>query len=205
MTIHWEDGRSRPGELLRLIMDGLITRGLDVQPPGDDKGCQLAIACPGARCALTVSDNGDAEWEYRPAHPADPNLAADLAAVLLTGQTEPQLWPRDRPGRQGAFKGIVGRELRSRGLDVEVAVFPDDDFLDAHTEIVITTPAISPAARVTVTDDGSLTWRREHRRQSPARHQPGPGAEPAAVAAAVVETITQAMSLLRQNAQTQPT
>ena len=210
MTSHWEDGRSRPGELLRLVMAGLNTSGLDVQPPGDDKGCQLAIACPGARCALAVSDNGDAEWEYRPTHPADPDLAADLTTVLLTGQTGPQLLPGGRPGRHGTFTGIVGRQLRGRGLDVKLAVFPDDDFLDAHSEIVATSPTTSPAARVIVTDDGSLTWIREHHPWAPARHEPGtcPGAEHAAavaVAAAVVERITQTMSLLRQNAQAQPT
>jgi hypothetical protein len=51
-------GRARPGELLSLVMDGLSGSGLDVRR---DEDCRLAIAWPGARCMLAVSDCGRAE------------------------------------------------------------------------------------------------------------------------------------------------
>ena len=42
-------GRTAPGELLRLVADGLTDAGLDVRPPADADGCRLDIAVPGAR------------------------------------------------------------------------------------------------------------------------------------------------------------
>jgi hypothetical protein len=94
------------GELLSLVMDGLSGSGLDVRR---DEDCRLAIAWPGARCTLAVSDCGRAEWEYCPGPPADPVLAADLATTLLTGRPGP--FPRLTGTRERAtFKGSVGRE-----------------------------------------------------------------------------------------------
>jgi hypothetical protein len=82
--------RTAAGELLRLVVGGLTNAGLDVSAPDDGEG-RLAIAWPGARCTLAVGDGGSAEWEYCPRSPldADPDLAADLATALLTGQAGP--------------------------------------------------------------------------------------------------------------------
>jgi hypothetical protein len=76
---------TRPGGLIRQVAEGLALTGLDVRPYGDDGSSQIDIACRTGHCTLWVSDFGTAEWEYWPGHDADPGLAADLAAILLTG------------------------------------------------------------------------------------------------------------------------
>jgi hypothetical protein len=62
---------------------------------------------------------------------ADPDLTADPATALLTGRTGPQ--PRLGSGHQRenvTFKGIVGLELKARGLEVEPAVYCDETAFD---------------------------------------------------------------------------
>ena len=193
-----------PGELLRLVADGLTGAGLEVRPPGGGEGCRLDIAWPGARCTLTVGDCGNAEWEYCPssAEDADPGLTADLATALLTGRTGPQ--PRLGGGHQReniTFKGIVGLELKARGLDVELAVYQDEDVFDTFSEIVATVPGSGDDGQVWVTDDGGLTWIRDYQAETAALASGpdfcGSAADPASVASSVVEAVTRAMSCLR--------
>jgi hypothetical protein len=185
-------GRTVPGELLRLVADGLAGAGLDVRPPADADGCRLDIAVPGARCTLAIGDGGSAEWEYWPwsADDADPGLTADLATVLLTGRSGPQ--PRLGAGYQRenvTFKGIVGLELKARGLDVELAVYCDETAFDVFAEIIATVPgAGGPGGQVCVADDGGLTWTRDCLAEA---------ADPAGIAGLVVEAVTRAMALLR--------
>lgn len=128
-------GPAVPGELLRLIMDGLTVVGLDVRPPGDGEG-RLDIAWPGARCTLAVGDCGSTEWEYLPWSPEDAD--PELATALLTGQAGPQ--PRLGSGHQReniTFKDIVGLELKARGVGVELAVYTEED---VFAEIIATVP-----------------------------------------------------------------
>jgi hypothetical protein len=195
--------RTAPGELLRLVADGLTGAGLDVSPPADGEG-RLDIAWPGARCTLAVGEGGSAEWEYWPwsADDADPDLTADLATVLLTGCSGPQ--PRLGPGHQlenVTFKGIVGLELRARGLDVELAVYCDETAFDIFAEIIATVPGPgNGGGQVCVTDEGGLTWTRDYWAETAAiasRTKPwGQPADPASIAGSVVEAVTRAMSLL---------
>ena len=158
MTTACLAGRTAPGELLRLVADGLAGAGLDVRPPADADG-RLDIALPGARCTLAVGEGGSAEWEYWPWSPddADPDLTADLATVLLTGRSGPQ--PRLASGHQRenvTFKGIVGLELKARGLDVELAVYRDETAFDTFAEIVVTVPGPGDVGgQVCVADDGA--------------------------------------------------
>jgi hypothetical protein len=194
--------RTKPGELMRLVAVGLSASGLDVRPPEHDGGCRLRIGCPGARCALSVTDWGDIEWECWPqASAADPGQIADVATVLLTGQT------RDYPRRGNGyghygitFKGIVGLELKARGLAVDLEVYEDKDFFDARAEIVVTNPASADDATVHVTDEGSITWSRDYWAEAATViWEPdfcGWIADPEKVAGAVVATITRAMSQL---------
>ncbi len=192
-----------PGELLRLVADGLAGAGLDVRAPGDGEG-RLDIALPGARCTLAVGECGSAEWEYCPWSPqdADPDLAADLATVLLTGQAGPQ--PRLGSGHQlenVTFKGIVGLELKARGLEVELAVYCDETAFDTFAEIIATVPGQGDdGGQVCVTDEGGLTWTRDYWAETAIVSAPEPcgqAADPASVASSVVEAVTRAMSLLR--------
>ena len=193
-----------PGGLLRLVADGLTGAGLDVSAPGDGEG-RLAIAWPGARCTLAVGDCGSAEWEYCPWSPqdADPDLAADLATALLTGQAGPQ--PRLGSGHQlenVTFKGVVGLELKARGLEVELAVYCDETAFDTFAEIIATVPGQGDdGGQVCVTDEGGLTWTRDYWAEAAAMvsapDRCGQAADPASVASSVVEAVTRAMSLLR--------
>ncbi len=195
---------TRSGTLLHLVTDGLTNSGLAVRPPEHAEGCQVAIACEGSECALTVDDWGRVTFEHRAWLPgaADPKLTADLATALLTGQPSP--YPRlgRRYGQEGiTFKAVVGLELRARGLDVALAVYEDEDFLHAHVEIAVTAPGTDNAARVCVTDDGCLTWTRDYWAEAAIAFEPGglDGwiADPATVARSVAEAVTRAMSCLR--------
>jgi hypothetical protein len=196
--------RTATGGLLRLVADGLAGAGLDVRPPGDGEG-RLDIAWPGARCTLAVGDCGSAEWEYCPwsADDADPDLTADLATVLLTGRTGPQ--PRLGSGHRlenVTFKGIVGLELKARGLDVELAVYCDETAFDTFAEIIATVPGPgNGGGQVCVTDEGGLTWTRDYWAKAAALISApdhcGQATDTASIASSVVEAVTSAMSLLR--------
>jgi len=192
-----------PGDLLCLVADGLAEAGLDVRPPSDADGCRLDIALPGARCTLAVGEGGSAEWEYWPwsADDADPGLTADLATTLLTGRAGPQ--PRLGSGSQRdnvTFKGIVGLELKARGLDVELAVYTDETAFDVFAEIVATVPGQGGGGQVCVADDGGLTWTRDYLADAAVLSGPGlagQAGDPASIAGLVVEAVTRAMALLR--------
>ena len=196
--------RIAPGELLHLVADGLTDAGLAVRDPGDGEG-RLDIALPGARCTLAVGECGSAEWEYCPwsLADADPDLAADLATVLLTGRAGPQ--PRLGSGHRFenvTFKGLVGLELKARGLEVELVVYRDETAFDTFAEIIATAPGPGDVGgQVCVTDEGGLTWTRDYLAEAAALVPPpegcGQAADPAGVAGAVVEAVTRAMSLLR--------
>ena len=203
MTTTCLPDRTAPGELLRLVTDGLTGAGLDVRPPADGEG-RLDIAWPGARCTLAVGEGGSAEWEYWPwsADDADPDLTADLATVLLTGRVEPQPRLGSEYQRENVtFKGIVGLELKARGLDVELAVYCDETAFDTFAEIIATVPGPGDGGgQVCVTDEGGLTWTRDYWAETAAiasGTKPwGQPADPASIAGSVVEAVTRAMSLL---------
>ncbi len=172
-------GRTVPGELLRLVADGLAGAGLDVRPPADADGCR--------------------PWS---ADDADPDLTADLATVLLTGQAGPQ--PRLASGHHReniTFKGIVGLELKARGLDVELAVYCDETAVDVFAEIVVTVPGPGDGGgQVCVADDGGLTWTRDYLADAAALSGPGragQATDQAGIAGLVMEAVTRAMALLR--------
>ena len=107
-------------DLVGLTAAYLTAAGLQVSRPAprDADGGRLVIACPGAECALMVSDAADAElwWTPLAAGAADPYQAADLAAVLLSGERG----ARHPEGADGdiTFKGVVGMDLRAGGFTV---------------------------------------------------------------------------------------
>lgn len=169
----------------------------------------MAITCEGADCTLTVDDWGRVTWEHCARLPgcADPKLTADLATLLLTGHPGPYPWLGRKYSQGGiTFKAIVGLELRARGLDVGLAVYEDENFLDVHVEVTVTAPGAADAAEVCVTDDGGLTWTRDYWDEVIAADPEGLDmwiADPGAVARSVAETITRAMSHLQPNGQGQ--
>jgi hypothetical protein len=200
-----------PGELIRLVADGLAGCGLEVRLSGPEGAARLDITCEAGQCRLSVNDWASAEWDYTPRskNEADPALTADLATALLTGRLD--RYPRPAGGyrREGiTFKGIVGRELKARGLDVGLEVYEDEDYFDAHAEIIVTNPGGQDDAQVRVTDEGCLTWTRDYWGQTATIvFEPdlcGWITDPADVAASVVATITQAMACLHHSGQARP-
>jgi hypothetical protein len=73
---------------------------------------------------------------------------------------------------------------------VDLAVYPDEDYFDAHAEIVVTSPSSEEGAKIFVTDHGRLTWMRECWGEATTSvSEPdlsGPLTDPAAIAATVV-------------------
>jgi hypothetical protein len=195
--------RAEPGELIRLVADGLAGCGLDVRLSDPEGSAQLTIACEAGQCVLWVNDWGYAEWDYRPRSKdeADPGLTADMATALLTGRAgQHECLAGGNRRHDITFKGIVGRELMARGLAVGLAVYEDEDYFDVLAEIVITTPGSQDGAEVRVSDDGCLTWTRDYCGQTAAiMSEPescGWITSPASMAASVVGTITPALPCL---------
>ena len=151
-----------------------------------------------------VDDGGDTEWAYCPGagDGADAKQLADVATALLTGRGDDFPCLGHGYGHEGiTLKGVVGLELKARGLDVGLVVYPDEDFFDAHAEIAAASPGSAEGAKVFITDQGCLTWIRDYWGQcgTPAFETDSSWGitDPAGVAAAVVETVTRAMSYLR--------
>ncbi len=200
-------GGTAAGELLHLVMAGMTQAGLDARPAEHHESDRLAIACAAGSCTLSVSDCGHAVWDYYPGPPgdADPHLTADMATTLLTGRPGPH-HRLSRRSRRGAisFKGLVGLELKARGLDVELAVYTDQDYFDAFAEIVASVPGAGDEAMVCVADDGCVTWTRSYWPEAaivPGPESCDPIADPASVATAIVATVTRALSCLPADGQ----
>jgi hypothetical protein len=196
-------GHAEPGDLIRLVADGLAGCGLEVSLSDPEGAARLDITCEAGQCRLSVNDWAYAELDYSPRSrdQADPQLTADLATALLTGRAGP--YPRLPGGylRDGiTFKGIVGVELKARGLDVGLEVYEDENYFDVNAEIVITVPGSQDGTKVWVTDEGCLTWTRDYWGQTATIvFEPefcGWITNPADVAATVVATTTQAISCL---------
>src|SRR5260370_1272804 len=130
-----------------------------------------------------------AEWRRR----------GDLGAMLLTGSAG--AYPRQGKGYEHpgiTLKGIVGLELKARGFDVDLEIYEAEDYFDVQAGIVVTNPGTDEDVKVHVTDDGGVTWVRDYWAEAATiTWEPeyyGWIADPARIASAVVETITQAMS-----------
>jgi hypothetical protein len=150
-------------EVMRLVAAGLAAGGVDVRAdgPGGGEVDHVVIVADGGRCELTVDERGRVQWDYRP-RSADPKLIADMATTLLTGQGRdlPRLGDGyERPGVR--LKGVVGSELRARGLDVELGVYTDERFFEAYSEIIATNPGDGQDGEVCVNDGGQLLWTRD--------------------------------------------
>jgi hypothetical protein len=156
------DGTAGDGVLMTMVADGLTARGFHIRYPEWADGRRLTVSgLEGVRCAVTIGDAACVQWECSPwaSDGADPVQIADLATSLLTGRGGG--YPRQGDGyaREGiTLKGIVGRELAARGLDVSLEVYEDTDFYDVRAAIVAVNPGTREDASVRVDDDGSITW-----------------------------------------------
>lgn len=194
--------RAVPGELLHLVMTGMTQTGFDARPSEHGENERLAISCAAGASTLTISDHGHTVWDYYPRPPgdADPDLTADMATTLLTGRPGPHPRLSRTDQRDGiSFRGLVGLELKARGLDVELAVYTDEDHFDAFAEIVASVPGEDDETMVFVTDGGCVTWTRSYWPETaavPGLERSSPIADPASVAEDIVATVTRALSCL---------
>jgi hypothetical protein len=192
---------TRVHDLASLTAASLTAAGLQVSgpdPAGADGG-RLVIACPGAECALLVSDAADAElwWTPLAAGAADPHRAADLAAVLLSG--EPGARHPDGADGDVTFKGVVGMNLRAGGFTVALNTYPDDYYFDVMCDIDVTNPRAWNSGTVYVTDEAGLTWHRdywdEHAQTAWEPQFRTWLPDPSAVARAIADTVSRVLSV----------
>ncbi|HEY2577311.1 MAG TPA: hypothetical protein VGI74_13480 [Streptosporangiaceae bacterium] len=200
-SVHIAEKTDTPGELMRLVAGGLAGNGYEASLPECDDGRCLSIASPAAQCALTVDDWGSVVLEWNPVagSAVDPLEVADLASALLTGRAGLGQWESDGDSRPDlTLKGRVGRELRARGLQAELEVYPDEMAFEAHIEIVASDPGTDPDAEVRVADDGWLSWERDYGAEEAAIcWEPGRAtwiADPGKVAGDIVAAVTLALS-----------
>jgi hypothetical protein len=185
---------------MRLVADGLTQKGFPTQLPAYSDSRRLTIAAPAARCTLSVEDSGGVCWDWQPpaGQALDPRHLADLASLLLTGQSSTQPSAID-PGHLSRFtlKGAVGHELAARGLRARMEICTDHESFDVDAVMVASVPG--GCAEVRVTDDGSLSW--EHDYWIEAARATGAPAfaeailDPRELSASIVATVTQALAV----------
>jgi hypothetical protein len=142
------------------LADGLTGEGFDISGPALDGLRYLKVMnVRGTWCEIIVRENGVMRWDYRPfgCGRPDPHRAIEITlAALGAGGREFSL-----PGEFSvlSFKGVVGRVLCGRDMQVRMgAVIADDFFYDSYSEIVITNPARAERGTVWVSDDGVVRW-----------------------------------------------
>jgi hypothetical protein len=170
-----------PGAAMRAVADKLAAHGFDVRGPGWAEGrCLRVTNLPGTTCDVTVEDDGFAVWEYwrGASKGADPDRLTGLVMRLLTGDSagRPRAGAASRNFTAG-LQGIVGRELRAKGLDVDLDVYADHASFEVVAEIVVTNPAHPERGQVRVGGEAGLMW------------ESGYCGEPGTDAAAIADTI----------------
>ncbi|HEY2574916.1 MAG TPA: hypothetical protein VGI74_01270 [Streptosporangiaceae bacterium] len=146
---------------MRTVGDKLTAHGFRIRQQDEEGQSVAIIGQRDIRCELTVTDSGYVQWECsrRDDGEIDPKKLADLATILLTDREG--TFPQAGDGYSVAgitLKGIVGRELKARGLDVAVEVYADESFYGSAAEIVAANPETGEDATVCITDDGSVVW-----------------------------------------------
>jgi hypothetical protein len=157
-------GPGETGDLMREVAAKLAARGLNFSYTGGAPGYLTMTDADGTRCDLDVTDWGHVEWECSLPHPGqiDPKQVADLVTVLLTSQLTGFPRQGDGYGKQLTLKGVVGRELAARGLDVTLDVYEDEECYDVAADIVAANPAARAECLVWVSDGGVITWRSDY-------------------------------------------
>jgi hypothetical protein len=148
-----------PGQLMRLVGDGLTARGHAVQYPGHEDERRLRItSLPTMNCMVTVDDSGAVYWEYwpKPGYQLDPGQVVSLALNVLApgGESSPQTSAPDGSSRRRS----VGQALRGAALDVELDVYADQGTFTVTAEIVAVNPHEPGRGELRIEDSGYITW-----------------------------------------------
>src|SRR6266566_3787403 len=150
-----------PGAAMHMVAEKLTAHGFDVRGPEWEEGRRLRVTnLPGTTCEVTVED-GFVTWEYWrwASKGADPDRLAGQVMRLLTGDAA-TLLPSGAAARsvRVGMQGIVGRELKAKGLDVDLDIYADHGAFEVIAEIVVTNPAHPERGRVRVGDEAGLLW-----------------------------------------------
>lgn len=156
-----------PGDLMRLVGDALAGRGAHVGYTGVPGGQRLAVTGLGELGAfgLSVEDTGRVQFERAaPGGRPDPRQVADMATVLLTGRPGPFEYLGSGYGNESiTFKGVVGLELRARGIETELEIYADEEYLDAEAGIRAASPRYGDDSTVFLGDHAGMLWIRDYR------------------------------------------
>jgi hypothetical protein len=150
-----------PGALMHEIAEMLAQQGFDVRGPGNEDDRELTITnAPKGRCEIEVSDSGFVNCEYtlragEHAHPADISRAV---LRLMAAPTDELPGPHAAPHQQISLKTAVGRELRARGLTVDLWLSSDTMDCNVYAGVEITNPQQPDRGTVSVSDDGLIWW-----------------------------------------------
>jgi hypothetical protein len=159
------DRECAPGELMRLVAGGLAARGFEIRSSGHEADRRLMITgLKDANGWVLVEDCGEIECEYVPqsGRTADPAVLTSLAKSLLGSDSEERHPAARKPHMQDlTLKGIVGRELKAAGFDVDLDVCEDLDAYEVRAEIVVMNPGKPERGEIRISDDGEVTWRRD--------------------------------------------
>jgi hypothetical protein len=142
-----------------LIADGLNELNFEVRDLTEARAHIIQVTdARAAFCQLTISTSGLVTWEYFPfvRRAADPAQVTAMIAGIL-GASSAQAQARTWPGP--TLRGAVGRMLRDQGLHVTLSVAAqDEEFCEAYTDLIVTSPAHAQRGRVVLADEGMIIW-----------------------------------------------
>ena len=155
-----------PLEPAQVITRRLAAAGLAVHATQQQDRHELIILdVPAARCCLTLTSTGSAQWHYEPVTGPATGAATVTAIIihLLCAAHAADSTPGADAYRVFPLKGIVGRCLQDRGLTVTLHVDEDLESFEATTGIEVTSPAQPWLGLVRLSDDGHLEWDCDYR------------------------------------------
>jgi len=151
-----------PAAAMHVVAAKLASHGFDFHGPDWEEGRRLTVTnLRDTTCEITVEDHGLVVWEYWPeaGNNADPEKITSLVMRLLSDDgVDPAGRRLERTTPTSCLKGLVGCELKGRGLAVCLDVYEDHVAYEVAAEIVVTNPVRPERGQVRVTDDGALMW-----------------------------------------------
>jgi hypothetical protein len=146
---------------MRAVAEKLAARGYDVRRPDCDDGrCLTVTNAESASFELIVDDCGSVTLDYGPTSGRDthPAVITELVLRVLGADDTEQGEHGTRPHPGASLKGVVGRALDARGMDIRLVVYEDLFSYLVDAEVVAANPARPDRGQVRVSDDGDITW-----------------------------------------------
>lgn len=113
----------------------------------------------GAYCEVITADGQDVRCEYFPpreGHTRPYHMARAVACMLGTDYTGPAQYASLH--REVTMASGVGREMKARGLAVDMDVIEDHEIYRVFADVVITNPEKPERGTVHIGDDGWTCW-----------------------------------------------